>query len=49
MKLIWTDTAVKDLENIKNYIANDSEVYSLNFVQEIINTIEKLYDFSKLA
>ena len=49
MKLIWTATAVKDLESINNYIANDSEVYSLNFVQEIINTIEKLYDFSKLA
>jgi len=49
MKLIWTDTAVKDLVNIKNYIANDSEVYSLNFVQEIFNTIEKLYDFPAIG
>jgi addiction module RelE/StbE family toxin len=49
MKIIWTEPAVDDLESIKNYIARDSEIYALQFVQKIINCIEKVCSFPKIG
>jgi toxin ParE1/3/4 len=49
MKLIWTEPAVVDLENIKAYIAHDSELYAAVLVEKIIKATEKLRDFPKLG
>ncbi len=49
MKIRWSEPAVSDLENIKNYIANDSEVYACEIVERIINAVEKLYCFPEMG
>ncbi|MCL6573436.1 MAG: type II toxin-antitoxin system RelE/ParE family toxin [Bacillus sp. (in: Bacteria)] len=43
--LRWAESAVKDLEDICNYIANDSEEYARNFARRIIDTIETITTF----
>jgi toxin ParE1/3/4 len=40
MKLQWTLPAVDDLENIRNYIARDSELYAAGFVEKIIAAVD---------
>ena len=42
MNIRWTEPAVLDLENIRNYIARDSEHYAAEFIARIINAVEKL-------
>lgn len=49
MKIKWSEPAVSDLENIQNYIANDSEVYACEVVERIISAVEKLYCFPKMG
>ncbi|WP_102348275.1 type II toxin-antitoxin system RelE/ParE family toxin [Bacillus sp. Marseille-P3661] len=43
--LIWSPSAVKDLEEICNYISKDSEEDARQFAKKIIDTIDGLYDF----
>ncbi len=45
MKIIWSEPAVFDLENIRDYIAKDSIYYAAIFVEKIITAIEKVADF----
>ena len=45
MKLIWTEPAVLDLENIKDYIAKDSEYYASLFVERVFVAVEKITGF----
>jgi plasmid stabilization system protein ParE len=40
MKIHWTEPAIIDLENIRDYIAKDSPYYALEFVNKIMNTVE---------
>ena len=47
VKIIWSDRALKDIEKIINYIAEDSEFFAINFASKIINTVEILKDFPK--
>ncbi len=49
MKIQWTDPAVKDLENIYNYISTDSEFYAKNFIDKIISNIDFLPDNPKIG
>ncbi|HBC86612.1 MAG TPA: type II toxin-antitoxin system RelE/ParE family toxin [Lentisphaeria bacterium] len=42
MKVHWTESAVEDLNGIKNYIAKDSEYYAINFTDRIISSVEQL-------
>jgi len=42
MKIFWTLPSINDLESIRDYIARDSEVYAINFVEKIIMAVEKL-------
>lgn len=39
-ELKWAESAVKDLDNICTYIAEDSEEYARMFARKIIDTIE---------
>lgn len=39
-ELRWAESAVKDLEQICNYIAEDSEEYAKIFARRIIDSIE---------
>ncbi len=42
MNIRWSEPAVMDLENIRNYIARDSEYYAADFVARVIGSVEKL-------
>lgn len=43
--LRWAESAVKDLEDICNFIANDSGEYARNTARRIIDTIETIATF----
>lgn len=49
MKIIWTKSAVVNLENIKNYISQDSTYYAIEFTEKIIGAVEKLNAFPRLG
>jgi plasmid stabilization system protein ParE len=42
MELRWRDSAVDDLENIRDYIAKGSEFYAFRLTEKICQMIEKL-------
>ena len=43
--LIWTESAIADMENIYDYIANDSPVYAQLNAEAIIKSVERLKRF----
>lgn len=45
MRIKWTEPAVSDLKNIKDYIAKDSKYYAHQFVDKIIESVENLNKF----
>lgn len=45
MKIIWSEPAISDLENIRDYIAKDSEYYATIFIEKIITAVEKVAAF----
>jgi toxin ParE1/3/4 len=49
MKIIWTNSAVLNLEGIKNYIAQDSHYYAVELTEKIIGAVEKLSAFPRLG
>lgn len=49
MKIKWTEPAVVDLENIKDYIKKDSEYYADRVAEKIIDTVEKLKKFLNIG
>ncbi len=49
MKIEWTKTSVDDLENLRNYIAKDSEYYASLFLGKIIASVEQLAKFPKIG
>ena len=49
MRLEWTEVAVADLENIRDYIKKDSEHYAIRFVEKIIEAVEKLLKFPEIG
>ena len=48
-KLIWTEPALSDLQAIFDYISIDSKYYASVFVNEIIDSAEKIADFPKMG
>jgi toxin ParE1/3/4 len=49
MKIEWTQPAVHDLENIRDYISKDSEYYAVRFIERIIEAVERLENFPLLG
>ena len=45
VEIIWSPRAASDIEEICDYIANDSEHYARIFAQKIIAIVEKLTEF----
>jgi len=45
MKIVWTEPALCDLEDIRDYIRKDSEFYARRFVEKIFAAVEKLGRF----
>ena len=42
MKIEWTEPALSDLENIRDFIRRDSEYYAIRCVERIIDAVESL-------
>jgi plasmid stabilization system protein ParE len=42
MKLEWTEPSLLDMENLRDYIAKDSEYYAARFIARIIDASETL-------
>ena len=42
VKIIWSDRALSDIEEIIAYISKDSEYFAINFATKIISTVEIL-------
>ena len=40
--IVWTEPAVADLENIRSYIARDSEVYADAVLLEVFEAVDRL-------
>ncbi|MPM22403.1 hypothetical protein SDC9_68856 [bioreactor metagenome] len=49
MIIRWTEPAVIDLENIRDYISRDSEYYGLIVVERIFDAVEKLSRFPNIG
>ena len=49
MKIQWTEPAVLDLEDIRDYIARDSEFYASEFVGKIFKAVKKWKGFPQLG
>ncbi|MBN2375225.1 MAG: type II toxin-antitoxin system RelE/ParE family toxin [Sedimentisphaerales bacterium] len=47
MKIVWTETAVADLEAIHSFIARDSEYYASGLVLDILDAAKKLENFPR--
>ena len=47
MRLLWSDTALRDLTAARDYIARDSATYALAFVERVIAAAERLLDFPR--
>lgn len=42
MKLVWTESAVADLEAIRDYLRRDSEHYAARFVARLLEAVQTL-------
>ena len=49
VKVIWSDTAVQDLNDIGNYIAKDSERYAEITVERLFNAVDILETHPKVG
>lgn len=49
MKIVWTEPAVEDLQELHAYIARDSELYASGYVERIITAVERLAEYPALG
>ena len=47
MRLVWSRRAKTDIESLRDYIARDSPFYARQFIERLLNRIDKLNDFPK--
>lgn len=49
MKIIWTELALLDAENIKAYIEQDSDIYATRVTEKIIEAVEDLKSYPQIG
>lgn len=49
MIVFWSRPAIEDLTGIRDYIAQGSEYYAAEFIQKIIQAVQKLERFPELG
>lgn len=49
MKILWTETALTDLQEIKAYISRDSLFYAVRLVEKLISSVESLEMFPEMG
>jgi addiction module RelE/StbE family toxin len=49
IKIVWSQRAQTDIEEIISYISRDSKQYAVNFATKIIETVETLGQFPEIG
>lgn len=49
MKLFWTEPAIQDLRDLRDYIASDSDFHAADFIASIITRGERLTTFPMIG
>lgn len=49
MKLFWTEPAIQDLHDLRDYIAADSDFHAADFIESIITRAERLMTFPMIG
>ncbi|MFN0117074.1 MAG: type II toxin-antitoxin system RelE/ParE family toxin [Elusimicrobiota bacterium] len=49
MILLWSNPAIDDLKSIRDHIAQGSQYYASQFIERILETVEKLEEFPELG
>ena len=49
MKLFWTEPAIQDLRDLRDYIAADADVHAADFIASIITRAERLTTFPMIG
>jgi addiction module RelE/StbE family toxin len=49
MTINWTDNALQDLNEIKAYIARDSDFYATRFIEKLIDGVGSLSSFPEMG
>jgi plasmid stabilization system protein ParE len=49
MILFWSTPAIDDLTGVRDYIAQGSQYYAAEFIQRILETVQKLEQFPELG
>ncbi len=47
--ITWTRSAISDVKNLRDFIAQDSEAYADRFVQKILEVVERIGNFPNLG
>jgi len=47
--IIWTESALNDINNIADFISKDSEFYAKQFVKKLIDATVKLESFPEIG
>ena len=48
-EVVWSESAIADLDAIAEYIARDSEYYAAAFVEKVLRAVEKLSTFPRIG
>jgi toxin ParE1/3/4 len=49
MKLFWTEPAIQDLRDLRDYIAADSDFHAADFIASIVTRAERLTTFPMIG
>jgi len=49
MKVVWTEPAETDLEDLFDYIARDSAVYAERFIDRILDAVVRLVEHPRIG
>ncbi len=45
MEVVWSPQSIEDIEHIGDFIADDNSERAITFVDELIDSVERLYGF----
>jgi plasmid stabilization system protein ParE len=49
MKVVWTEPAETDLDEIFDYIARDAPIYAEQYIDRILEAVDKLADLPRVG
>lgn len=49
VKIIWSEIALQDIEEIISFISKDSEFFAMNFAFKIMSAVDALKVFSEIG